>query len=350
MFHCLYIKRIEKETSESVSIEFEVPEKFLNDFSFKAGQFLILKKFIRGEEIRRSYSLCSTPESGQFKVVVKQIPNGKFSTFANTELKPGDQIEIGLPRGNFFVQTDSNNTKSYTLIAAGSGITPVFSILKTILVEEPNSTISLFYGNKSPELTIFKEEIEQLKKKYPKKLSIHFIFSQHKGESRFHTGRLEGRKLKKLFKKIAPVDLTDEIFICGPQEMTSSIINLLENKFSFAPSNIHYELFTTNTIEKKSNQKKLKGSSTAAAILNGETIEFTIKKNESILEAGLAAGHDIPFSCQGGVCGVCKCMVGEGEVEMENNIALSFDEIEDGAVLSCQGKVLSPYIKITFDI
>ncbi len=350
MFHCLYIKSIEKETSESVSIEFTVPQELLNDFSFKAGQFLTLKKTIQGEDIIRSYSLCSTPQSGQFKVVVKQIPNGKFSTFANNELEPGDQIEIGLPRGNFFVQTDSNKTKSYTLIAAGSGITPIFSILKTILAEEPNSTINLFYGNKSPDLTIFKEKIEQLKEKYPKKLSIHFIFSKQKGESRFHTGRLEGRKLKKLFQKIAPVDSTDEIFICGPQEMTNSVINLLENKFSFDPSNIHFELFTANTVEKKSSQKKLRRSSTATAMFNGESIEFIIKKNESILEAALAAGYDIPFSCQGGVCGVCKCMVGEGTVEMENNIALSDDEIDSGAVLSCQGKVLSPYIKMTFDI
>ncbi len=349
MFHSLTVKGVKKETSESISIEFAVPQELLNDFSFKAGQFLTLKQTIQGEELRRSYSLCSTPESGQFKVVVKQIPNGKFSTFANTELKPGDQIEIGLPRGNFFVQTDSNNTKSYTLIAAGSGITPIFSILKTILAEEPNSTINLFYGNKSPELTIFKEEIEQLNKKYSAKLSVNFIYSKSKGESRFHTGRLEGRKLKKLFKKLAPVKETNEVFICGPQEMTNSIIHLLENKFSFNPSNIHYELFTANTVEKKSSQKKFRGSSTATAILNGESIEFTIKKNESILEAGLAAGHDIQFSCQGGVCGVCKCMVGEGKVEMENNIALSDDEVDSGAVLSCQAKVLSPTIKITFD-
>ena len=349
MFHSLVVKDVKKETPESISIEFAVPNELVNDFSFKAGQFLTLKQVIRGEEIRRSYSLCSTPESGQFKVVVKQIPNGKFSTFANNEITPGDQIEIGLPRGNFFVQTDSNNTKSYTLIAAGSGITPIFSILKTILAEEPNSTINLFYGNKSPELTIFKEEIDQLNKKYSEKLSVNFIYSKCKGESRFNTGRLEGRKLNKLFKKFAPAKSTDEIFICGPQEMTNSIIHLLENKFSFNPSNIHYELFTANTVEKKSIEKKLRGSSTATAILNGETIEFIIKKNESILEAGLAAGHDIQFSCQGGVCGVCKCMVGEGKVEMENNIALSDDEVDSGAVLSCQAKVLSPTIKITFD-
>ncbi|MFL2581597.1 MAG: 2Fe-2S iron-sulfur cluster-binding protein [Flavobacteriales bacterium] len=346
MFHTLNIKNITKETSNSVSIEFEVPLTLLNEFSFKSGQFLTLKKVINGEDIRRSYSLCSTPKSGQFKVVVKQIPNGKFSTFANKELKAGDQIEIGAPNGSFFVETNSKNTKSYTLIAAGSGITPIFSILKSILVEEPNSTINLFYGNKSPELSIFKEEIEQLKKKYSEKLTVHFIYSQIKGESRFHTGRLEGQKIKKLFKKFAPANLTNEVFICGPQEMTNNINNLLENKFNFEPSNIHYELFTANVTEKKVTTKKI---TIVNAILDGENIEFKVKKGESILEAGLAAGYDIPFSCQGGVCGVCKCMVGDGTAEMENNIALSDDEVESGAVLSCQARVLSPNIKITFD-
>ena len=347
MFRTLNIKNITKETSNSVSIEFDVPLNLLNEFSFKPGQFLTLKKVINGEDIRRSYSLCSTPKSGQFKVVVKQIPNGKFSTFANKELKAGDQIEIGPPNGSFFVETNSKNTKSYTLIAAGSGITPIFSILKSILVEEPNSTINLFYGNKSPESTIFKEEIEHLKKKYSEKLTVHFIYSQIKGESRFHTGRLEGQKIKKLFKKFAPTNLTNEVFICGPQEMTNNINNLLENKFNFEPSNIHYELFTANLPEKKVKTKKI---IVVNAILDGENIEFKVKKGESILEAGLAAGYDIPFSCQGGVCGVCKCMVGDGKAEMENNIALSDDEVESGAVLSCQAKILSPNIKITFDI
>ena len=316
---------------------------------FKAGQFLTLKQIIKGEEIRRSYSLCSTPKSGQFKIVVKQIPNGKFSNFANKEIKPGDQIETGPPRGNFFVETNPNNAKSYTLIAAGSGITPIFSILKSILTEEPNSTINLFYGNKSPELTIFKEEIDQLNKKYSEKLTVNFIYSKCKGESRFHTGRLEGRKLNKLFKKFAPAKSTDEVFICGPQEMTNRIITLLENKFSFNASNIHYELFTADTVEKKSSQKKIRGSSTATAILNGETIEFIIKKNESILEAGLAAGHDIQFSCQGGVCGVCKCMVGEGKVEMEVNDGLSDEELENGYILCCQSFPRSEKITIEID-
>ncbi len=347
MFRTLKIKNITKETSDSVSIEFIVPVNLLNEFSFKSGQFVTLKKVINGEEIKRSYSLCSTPNSGQFKVVVKQIPNGKFSTFANKEIKAGDEIEIGPPSGNFIIKTNSKNSKSYTLIAAGSGITPIFSILKSILVEEQNSTINLFYGNKSPESTIFKEEIEKLAKKYFEKLTVHFIYSQTKGQSRFHTGRLEGQKIKKLFKKFAPANFTDEVFICGPPEMTAGINNLLENKLNFDPNNIHYEIFTTNFSKKEVKTKKI---IVINAILNGDNIEFQAKKGESILEAGLAAGYEIPFSCLGGVCGVCKCIVGDGNAEMENNLALSDDEVESGAVLSCQAKILSPNIKITFDI
>jgi len=349
MFYSLYIKRIEKETPESVSVEFDVPTGLYNEFSFEAGQFLTLKKEINGEDICRSYSLYSTPKSGQFKIVIKQIYNGKFSTFANNKLKVGDQIEVSPPKGNFFIEPNQNNNKSYTLIAAGSGITPIFSILNTILIEEPNSRINLFYGNKSPESTIFKEAIENLNTKYSEQLNVHFIYSQTKGESRFHSGKLEKQKLKKLFKNYAPANLTDEVFICGPKEIIINTNNLLEKKFNFDPKNIHYELFTANSTLTKKHTKKIKRISLVIAILDGETIEFNVKKGESILEAGLAAGHDIPFSCQGGVCGICKCTNGDGEVEMENNIALSDDEVENGEILSCQAKVLSPSIKINFD-
>jgi len=349
MFYSLKVRNIKKETSESVSVEFEIPQNLSNEFSFEAGQFLTIRKQINNEEIRRSYSICSTPKSGKIKVAIKKITNGKFSTYAVNELKIGDCLDVAKPAGNFFFKPQSDNKKSYTLITAGSGITPIISILKTILIQEPNSIVNLFYGNKSPELTIFKKEIETLNQKYSEKLNVHFIYSQTKGESRFHNGRLEGRKIKKLFKKIAPVNLTDKVFICGPQDMTTNINSLLENKLNFDPSCIHYELFTTNKINSKPTSKKQKGVSTATVTLNGETFEFTIKKNESILEAGLAAGYDIPFSCQGGVCGVCKCIIGDGKVEMENNIALSDDEIESGIVLSCQAKVVGQAIKVDFD-
>lgn len=350
MFHSLVVKNIEKETSESVSIEFDVPKELLDEFSFDSGQFLTLKKEIDGEEIIRSYSLCSTPFSGQFKVAIKQIPNGKFSAFANNQLKVGDYIEVNKPAGNFFFKAQANSNKSYTLIAAGSGITPIISILKTILKEEPSSNVHLFYGNKTPDFTIFKEELEALKSKNKDRFNLNFIFSRSSGESRFHSGRLEGRKLKKLFKKFAPIQNTDEVFMCGPQDLTISVKELLTKKYNFNPAKINFELFTALLDTKKGPSKSSKAGSSVTATIDGQTVTFSIKKNQSILEAGLSAGHDIPFSCQGGVCGVCKCLKGSGEIEMDNNMVLSEEELESGAMLACQSKVVSEHITVTFDV
>jgi ring-1,2-phenylacetyl-CoA epoxidase subunit PaaE len=350
MFHSLKIKNIKQETPECVSIEFDVPKELLNEFSFCAGQFLTLKKEINGEENIRSYSLCSTPKSGLFKVAIKQIPNGKFSGFANKHLKVGDYIEVSKPNGNFFLKPESKNNKSYTLIAAGSGITPMMSILKTILNEEPSSNVHLFYGNKTPDLTIFKEELEEMKAENETRFHLNFIFSRTKGESRFNSGRIEGRKLKKIFKKFAPIQETSEVFICGPQELTISVKELLTKKFNFNPNSINFELFTTTIESKNAPSKSSKGGSSVTATIDGETVTFSIKKNQSILEAGLAAGHDVPFSCQGGVCGVCKCVKGSGEIEMDNNMVLSEEEIESGEMLACQAKVISDHINVSFDV
>ncbi|MBL57860.1 MAG: hypothetical protein CMP61_11805 [Flavobacteriales bacterium] len=349
MFHKITIKNINKETPEAVSIEFDIPENLKDEFSFKPGQFLTLKAKIQDKDVKRSYSLCSSPSSGQHKVVVKQIPNGMFSSFANQELKISDTLEVNKPAGSFYIETAPSNNKNYTLLAAGSGITPMMSILKTVLKEEPNSTVNLFYGNKNPELTIFKEELEQIKINYGNRFNLHFVYSRSKGESRFHTGRLEGRKLNKLFKKFAPISHTDDIFICGPETLTMNVKELLINKFKFDPSNIHFELFTTSTPIVPKKNSKSEGISEVKATINGEVVNFSVKKNQSILEGGLAAGFDVPFSCQGGVCGVCRCMKGNGEVEMENNLVLSEEEIESGAILACQSRVLSDHIEVIFN-
>lgn len=352
MYHSLSIKNVQKETIESVSIEFEVPENLKEDFRFKAGQFLNLKADVNGEEIRRSYSICTTPQSNQLKVVVKQIPNGKFSTFANNQLKPGDVIEVSKPAGNFFLTPMPDMIKSYTLFAAGSGITPIISILKTILEEEQSGIVHLFYGNKKPELTIFKIELDELQKKYSDRLHVHYIFSQTKGINRFHTGRLEGRKLKKVFNKHALIENTDDIFMCGPQEMTDNIKDLLHNKYGFNPESIHSELFVSSKVQETKEDKKDSVSSNQSivnAILEGKNIQFKVGKNETILEAGIAAGYDLPFSCQGGVCGVCRCSKGKGDVELDNNLVLSEEEVESGYILACQSRVLSDSVEINFD-
>ena len=348
MFHSLAIKNIQKETPEAVSIEFEVPSSLKENFKFLSGQFLTLKAEINGNEVRRSYSICSSPKSGVLKVVVKQVENGVFSTYANSALKNNDTLEVGVPAGGFVVNTDADNKKNYTLIAAGSGITPVISIAKTILGDEPNSSVNLFYGNKTANQTIFKTELEELSKEYNNRLNFHLLFSAEKGDSRFHSGRIEGRRIKKIFKEFAPISNTNEVFICGPQEMTESIRDFLIKKHKYPVNQIHFELFTTTLKKVKSNSKSSKASLVIATI-DGNTFEFTVKPGETILDAGTKNGVDIPFSCQGGVCGACKCVKGEGELQMDNNIVLSDDEVTSGQYLACQSKVKSESVKISFD-
>ncbi len=348
MFHSLTIKNIQKETPEAVSIEFEVPSSLKEDFQFLSGQFLTLKAEISGNEVRRSYSICSSPKSGVLKVVVKQVENGVFSTYANSALKNNDTIEVGVPTGGFVVNTKADNNKNYTLIAAGSGITPVISIAKTILENEPNSSVNFFYGNKTAKQTIFKTELEELSKEYNNRLNFHLLFSAEKGDSRFHSGRIEGRRIKKIFKEFAPISNTNEVFICGPQEMTEAIRDFLIKKHKYPVSQIHFELFTTTLKKTKSNSKSNK-SSLVTATIDGDTFEFTVKPGETILDAGTKNGVDIPFSCQGGVCGACKCIKGEGELQMDNNIVLSDDEVASGQYLAWQSKVKSESVKISFD-
>lgn len=349
MFNALKVKTIKKETSESVSIEFEIPTELEQEYSFKAGQFLTLKSDINGADVRRSYSICSTPKSGILKVVVKQIPNGVYSTFANNYIKEGDFIEVAKPSGNFYVQTQSNNKKHYTLIAAGSGITPIIAVLKTILIEEPLSKVTLFYGNKTPEQTIFFEELKKLQETYAEKLKVHFIYSQVKGEDRFHTGRIEGKKIKKLFKNYTPAAEVDEVFMCGPQNMTEEVQSILENKFNFPSAQINFELFVAASESTTKSKTKGNASATVTAILDGSEVEFKVNPDESILDAGLREGFDIPYSCQGGVCGACRCVKGEGDLEMDVYIALSDEEVESGHYLACQSKVKSKTAKVSFD-
>jgi len=348
MFQSLTIKNIQKETPNSVSIEFEIPSEHQNDYTFKAGQFLTLRADIKGEDVRRSYSICSTPNSGELKVVVKQIPTGKFSNYAATHLKAGDKIDVAKPTGTFLLETKADNSKKYVLIAAGSGITPIIAILKTVLSEEPSSSVDLFYGNRNQTNTIFKSELDALKTTYGDRLALHYIFSGEKGESRFHTGRIEGRKIRRMFKRQSPIANVNEVFICGPQEMTADIRKVLKDKFHFPTANVHFELFTaaepTTSVKKAS-----PGKSTVFATIEGRDVEFTVGKNESILEAGLKAGNDIPFSCQGGVCGACKCIIVSGETAMDMNLALSDAEVESGYALACQTTCQTEQVKVSFD-
>ncbi len=349
-FHKLKIKDIKKETKDTVSISFDIPADLVADYQFESGQYLTLKTLINNGEIRRSYSLCSSPFEKEWRVAVKQIENGVFSTYANKVLKIGDQLEVMTPTGNFKVTT-SKDRKSYVLFAAGSGITPVFSIAKTIL-EEENGDVTLFYGNKGFHGIIFREELEALKNKYLNRLRVIHIFSRESPGNKIQKGRINKEKCADLYTAFLKNQNIDEVFICGPEDMILNIReSLIEN--GVESSNIHFELFATNIKKQKVTEEKQNVPSFASKvqlIVDGDTIDFELDSNGlTILDAAQEAGADLPYACKGGVCCTCKAKILEGSASMDVNYALMPDEVENGYILTCQAHPTSEKILVSFD-
>ena len=352
-FHNIKIADIYKTTKDCSVITFDIPDELKSEFQYKPGQHLTLKATINDQDVRRSYSLCSSPIENKWKVAVKKINGGLFSTFVNENLKKDDVLEIMPPSGKFNVEIDTLKAKNYIAFAAGSGITPILSIIKTHLKSEPNSTFKLFYLNRSVKSIIFKEEIEQLKNVYFNRFEIfHFLTKEHRASELFN-GRFTKEKIKVLTDNIIDIPTTDDCFICGPEEM----IFLLRDELSAAgldKDKIHYELFTSGISEddKKRIQKIVenKVNGTDITIIDGGK-EFHFVMDEAydnILDGALAAGADLPFACKGGVCSTCKCMVIEGEVEMKVNYALDAHEVAKGLVLSCQAVPTTDKVVVDF--
>ena len=352
-FHNIKIADIYKTTKDCSVITFDIPDELKSEFQYKPGQHLTLKATINDQDVRRSYSLCSSPIENKWKVAVKKINGGLFSTFVNENLKKDDVLEIMPPSGKFNVEINTLKAKNYIAFAAGSGITPILSIIKTHLKSEPNSTFKLFYLNRSVKSIIFKEEIEQLKNVYFNRFEIfHFLTKEHRASELFN-GRFTKEKIKVLTDNIIDIPTTDDCFICGPEEM----IFLLRDELSAAgldKDKIHYELFTSEISEddKKRIQKIVenKVNGTDITIIDGGK-EFHFVMDEAydnILDGALAAGADLPFACKGGVCSTCKCMVIEGEVEMKVNYALDAHEVAKGLVLSCQAVPTTDKVVVDF--
>ncbi len=351
-FHTLTIDNIRKETEDTVSISFEIPTELEKDYSFQAGQYLTLKSLIEGEEVRRSYSLSSSPVENEWRVAIKKIEGGKFSTYANESFSEGQFIEVMTPTGNFHLNSSPANKKSYVLIAAGSGITPIISIAKTVLNEETNSDVTLFYGNKNFASIIFREEIEALKNTFMNRLTVVHILSRESLGNAIQKGRIDAEKIKQLHKAYLLNSSIDEIFVCGPEEMIHSV------KDHFAEhvkdiKNIHFELFTTNTAKKDTPINSSNEPSIAAnvqVIIDGDTLELALSSDgESILDAAFRAGGDLPFACKGGVCCTCKAKIIEGTASMDINYALEPDEVAAGYILTCQAHPTSEKLIISFD-
>ncbi|HQW68928.1 MAG TPA: phenylacetate-CoA oxygenase/reductase subunit PaaK [Flavobacterium sp.] len=354
-FHSIKIADIYKETKDCSVLSFEIPQELKQEFQYKQGQHLTLKSIIDGQDTRRSYSLCSSPNENIWKIAVKKINGGLFSTFVNDTLKKGDVIEVMAPNGEFNVEINADKPKNYIVFAAGSGITPILSIIKTHLISEPNSTFKMFYLNRTVKSIIFKEEIEQLKNTYFDRFEIfHFLTKEHRSIELLN-GRFTKEKLQVLTKNIIDIPSTDECFICGPEQM----IFLIRDELVAAgldKNKIHYELFTSGITEEdkarmaKIVEKKVEGTD-VTIIDGGKEFHFVMDDDfDNILDGALAAGADLPFACKGGVCSTCKCKVVSGTVEMKINYALDENEVAKGLVLSCQAVPTSEKVVVDFGV
>lgn len=351
-FHKLKIADLTRETDDTVSIAFEIPQELTADYAYISGQYLTLKAIIDGEDVRRSYSLCSAPHENEWRVAIKEVPQGKFSTFANRKLRAGEELEVMTPTGNFTLKTSSSQSKTYLLVAAGSGITPVLSIMKSVLQNEPQSDVILVYGNKGFSSIIFREEIEALKNQFMDRVQVLHILSRESLGNNLQKGRIDSEKISTILDKYLNGSL-DEAFICGPEEMIMAVKQGLEAK-GIAKENIHFELFTSPNATKKDSIEQPKNSPKISAnvtiILDGDEIDIALDSTgKNILDAAQEAGADLPFACKGGVCCTCKAKILEGTATMDVNYALEPDEVEAGYILTCQSHPTSEKLIVSFD-
>ena len=352
-FHPLRVSNITRETEESVVITFDIPADLQQIFQFTQGQTLTIKKNIDEEDIRRSYSICSAPFENKLSIAVKKVDGGKFSCYANTLLQSGEVLDVLPPTGGFYTPLKEANQKNYLAFAAGSGITPVLSIIKATLMIETASTFTLVYGNKSRSSIMFFEALEALKNKYLQRFNFINILSRERTETPINHGRINEEKLAEL-QRLVDYKSMDEIFICGPGGMLFCVKNYLE-KIDIEPEKIHFELFTTpgsNRVETKPVQHLEKGGteSKVTVRLDGRSFDFRLAfDSDSVLDAALKQGADLPYACKGGVCSTCRAKLLEGEIKMDVNYALGPAELEKGFILTCQSHPISEKIVVDFD-
>lgn len=356
-FHQLTIKEIKKETPGCVSVTFAIPDELKATFNYKQGQSLTMRTYINKEEVRRTYSICSSPLDSEWKVAVKKVEGGLFSSFANEQLKKGDVLEVMEPVGNFYTELNPSHKKNYLAIAAGSGITPVLSIIKTTLRSEPGSDFTLVYGNKTRGSIIFFEELEAIKNSYLQRFHLIHILSRERTDSTINFGRINKDKLDEL-EKLVDYTSYDEVFICGPEEMIFTAKDFLEAK-GVDRKKIHFELFTSP------GQKKYKSEvgSQESRVESGPKSKITVKVDgrsfdfdlsltgdTTILDAALKQGADLPYACKGGMCCTCKAKLLEGEVTMDVQWGLEEEEVEKGFILTCQSHPKTEKVVVDFDI
>jgi ring-1,2-phenylacetyl-CoA epoxidase subunit PaaE len=375
-FIALTIEDVRRETADCVSIAFAIPAELKQLFAYRQGQNITVRTVLGGAEVRRSYSICSSPLDDELRIAVKQVPGGLFSTYVNEQVQPGQVLEVLPPSGKFYTELKPENRKRYLAFVAGSGITPVLGLIKTTLAVEPDSKFTLVYGNRYRPDIIFREELEALKNRYMSRLSLHHILSREQMEIPLQQGRIDVLKCEALCSKLIDLGSTDEIYICGPGEMIFSIKEWLEGQ-GVERKKIHFELF--HPVQKGGDRPEGDGGQGAGKGADADkgqgldsgrgpdkgpgekTSEVTVRldgvnhvfelayEGQSILDAALEEGADLPFACKGGVCCTCRARLTEGKVEMDLNYALEADELAAGFVLTCQSHPRSKRVFIDFD-
>ncbi|GAA3656871.1 ferredoxin--NADP reductase [Flavivirga jejuensis] len=347
-FQKLTIKDIKRETSKAISISFDLPQELKDNFIFKAGQYITLKTEINGKEIRRDYSLCSSPKSGELKVAIKEVKDGTFSAYANNTLKPGDVLEVASPKGRFTFTPNDSKTKNIAAFAAGSGITPVLSIIKCALEEEKQSKVILVYGNKTTNDTMFLNELLELQQTYKDRFSIQFLFSQ-KDEENSIFGRIEKSTVNYVIKNEHKHVVVDAFYLCGPEAMIHTVKDVLTDH-NIDENRIHFELFkAAKPAETQEEDIVASGKTKITIVVDDEESTFEMSQKQTILEAALDEDIDAPYSCQGGICSSCLARIKEGEATMRQNNILTENEVAEGLILTCQAQPTTPSLIIDYD-
>jgi ring-1,2-phenylacetyl-CoA epoxidase subunit PaaE len=353
-FYPLTVAQVRHETRDAIAVTFDVPRELKQAFAYQQGQHLTLRALIDGEDVRRSYSICSAVQDDLLRVAIKRTPGGMFSSWANESLVPGMQLEVMPPMGHFNVPLDAANEKHYLAFASGSGITPILSIIKTTLLAEPKSRFTLVYGNRATSSVIFRDELTDLKDAYMERLRLVYVMSREQQDIDLFNGRITQDKCSQFLQHWIDIRDIDIAFICGPEEMMHGVSAALQEA-GLPKEQIRIELFAASIPQHERKPRKLDAGqqhqTEVTVIMDGSAVSYTMdKEKESVLDAGLRAGLEMRWSCKGGVCSTCRCKVLEGQVEMDVNYALEDYEVARGFVLSCQSFPLTDKVVLDFDV
>jgi ring-1,2-phenylacetyl-CoA epoxidase subunit PaaE len=351
-FHRLAVNDVRRESVDAVSLTFTIPAALTDAYRFAPGQYLTLRTTMDGEEVRRSYSICSGPDDGELRIAVKRVDGGAFSSWAADELKPGDELDVMTPTGRFGIAPAPAEGRVHVGFAAGSGITPILSIVKGVLAREPLSRFFLFYGNRSTGGMLFREALEELKDRFIARLSIFHVISGEEQDIPILHGRLDGDKVRVLLRSLVPAASVDHVFICGPTGMSEEIETACRG-LGIAAARIHVERFVSEFGGRPRLKTVVPASAPpkayAALIIDGKRREVPVAEGEAILDAALRAGLDLPFACKGGMCSTCRARLVEGEAQMEVNYSLEPWELNAGFILTCQARPTSDRVVVDYD-